>query len=112
MKNVVEKTFQIQFRVTPRDYEIIKAKAKKAGLSISEYGRRTLTGMKITEAPPENFTDFILEIKRTSSNLSQLIRKLDMTGSVHNLELERCTTDIRKTMNALYQAYRPGKGDG
>ena len=111
MKNIVEKPFQIHYRVTKHEYEIVKAKAKKAGLSISEYCRRATTGKDVFEAPPPAFSDFILEIKRIGSNLSQLIRKLDTTGSIHTLELERCTTDIQKTMNALYQSYLPKKGN-
>ena len=110
-KTIEEKTVQIHFRLTQKEYDSIKRNSQKAGLSISEYARRSLAGEKIVSAPPAEFGELIREIKRVGSNLNQLVRKLNALGIVHDLELKRCVTDISKTIDMLYQTFRPGKGE-
>ena len=106
-----KKPVQIHFRLSQKEYDSIKHNSLKAGLTISEYARRALVGEKIVSAPPADFSELIREIKRVGSNLNQLVRKLNALGIVHDLELKRCVTDISKTIDMLYQTFRPGKGE-
>ena len=96
-------------RVTPGEYEIVKEKTAKSGLNISEYARRILMGETIVEAPPVDMNILIREIKRVGSNLNQVLKKLNVLGIAHPLELERCAEDIREVLNLIYDTYRPKK---
>ena len=62
-------------------------------------------------APPGELNYLIRELKRIGSNLNQLLKKLNVLGIAHPLELERCTNDIREVLNVIYETYRPKKGD-
>lgn len=108
-KNNIKKTAKINLRVTPEEYELIKKKAKKAGLSTSELIRRLLDDETIVEAPSVDFYEMIREIKRVGSNLNQVLHKLNAAGIAHPLELKRCANRILEVMNMLYETYRPGK---
>ena len=99
-------------RVTPEELDEIKKNQDKAGLRLSEYARRLITGEKVVAAPPVELNYLIREIKRVGSNLNQLLRKLNVLGVVHSLELERSISDVREVLKLITQAYRPGKGDG
>lgn len=112
MTNESEKrTVQILIRVTPKEYKTIKSKAAKSGLNTSELIRQSVMDKTIVEAPPADFNELIREVKRVGSNLNQLLRKLNMMGIIHPLELERVIKNISDVTDILYQTYRPGKGD-
>lgn len=99
----------ILFRVSPKEYEAINENKEKAGLRLSEYARRMLMGDTIVEAPPADMNILIREIKRVGSNLNQVLKKLNVLGIAHPLELERCAEDIREVLNLIYDTYRPKK---
>ncbi len=107
----VERPIQIHFRVTPKEHEIIKKKVKLSGLSMSEFARMSLMDKKIVSAPPADFPFLIREIKRVGNNLNQVLRKLNILGIAHSLDLEQCQTEIVEIEKLLYRTFRPGKGD-
>ena len=104
------RTVSILFRVTPNECKDIRAKAKKSGLSMSEFIRRSLNGQKITTAPPVDFYTLLWQIKRIGSNLDQLLRKLNTYGIAYSIELEKCEDDIKDMKRLLIETYQPGKG--
>lgn len=101
------KKYQIHFRVEQKEYESIRKNAARAGLTISQYARKAMAGDIIVEAPPADLNYLLCETKRAGSNLHQVLRKLNILGIAHPLELERCADDIRNAMNAIYQTYCP-----
>ena len=106
------RSHMILFRVSPKEYEAINENKEKAGLRLSEYARRMLMGDTIVEAPPADMNILIREIKRVGSNLNQVLKKLNVLGIAHPLELERCAEDIRDVLNLIYDTYHPKeKGD-
>ena len=101
---------RVYIRVSPEELEAIKKNQDKAGLRLSEYARRLLMGEVVVAAPPADLNYLIRELKRIGSNLNQLLKKLNVLGVAHPLELERCAGDIREVLNLIYETYRPGKG--
>ena len=106
-KRFPAKKYQIHFRVDQKEYESIKKNAARAGLTISQFARKAMAGDIIVEAPPADLNYLLREMKRAGSNLHQVLRKLNILGIAHSLELERCAADIRDTMNLIYQTYWP-----
>ena len=105
-----KKSLRIYIRVTSDEYEKKRKRADVSGLNVSEFSRRILVGEKIAAAPDADFPNLIREVKRVGSNLNQLLRKLNILGIAHSLELERCEVQIRNTIDMLYRTFRPGKG--
>ena len=106
-----DRSVQVHFRVTQKEFEEINENKEKTGLRLSEYARRMLMGETIVEAPPADLNILIREIKRVGSNLNQLIKKLNVLGVAHPLELDRCAQDLHEVINLIYETYHPGKGD-
>lgn len=106
-----DRMVQVHFRVTQTELDAIKKNQDKAGLRLSEYARRLLMGEIVVAAPPADLNYLIRELKRIGSNLNQLLKKLNVLGIAHPLELERCINDIREILNVIYETYRPKKGD-
>ena len=106
-----KRTVRIYIRVTPKEFKTIMNKSSESGLTASEFIRRSVMGKTIHAAPPAEFNDLIREIKRVGSNLNQMLRKLNMAGIAHPLELERVSKNLTDIVDILYQTYRPGKGD-
>ena len=69
-----ERPIQIHFRVSKSEYDAIKNKVEKSGLSMSEFARKTFLDKKIVSAPPADFPALIREIKRVGGNLNQLCK--------------------------------------
>ena len=105
------RTILFRIRLTPKEYETLKKNSEESGLTMSEYGRRSLIGEKIVAAPPVDFYVLIREIKRVGSNLNQILRKIKILGVAHSLELDRCAKQLHEVLDLIYQTYRPGKGD-
>ena len=109
--NNSEHLHQIHFRVTPKEYEMIRTNQTKTGLRMSEYARKLLMGNVVVTAPPADLNILIREIKRVGSNLNQLLRKLNSLGIAHSYELDNCASDIQEVLKLIYQTYRPEKGE-
>ena len=107
-----DRIVQVHFRVTHNEFESIKKNSEESGLTLSEYCRRALTGERIVAAPPADFYVLIREIKRVGSNINQILRKINILGTAHSLELERCATQLHEVLDLIYQTYRPRKGEG
>ena len=73
----------VSFRLTPDERAAVEARAKKAGLSRSDYLRRMALKGHITVAPPARL-DFklVAELNRIGVNLNQLTRAANATGQV------------------------------
>ncbi len=104
-----DRTIQIHFRVSQTEYDAIKEKVEMSGLSMSNFARKTLLEKTIVSAPPADYFVLIKEVKRVGSNLYHFLRKLDVLGIAHTLELERLEYELVDVVKMLYRTFRPGK---
>jgi len=70
----------LKFRVCPDDEDRIKIRAKKAGLSLSEYMRRMSCSGKIVVKESQADIGLIRELNKIGVNLNQMVRKFNATG--------------------------------
>lgn len=110
--NKRKRPLRVYIYVTNKELEEIKLKAKAAGINVCEFGRRALFGAPVMEAPSVGYIELIREVKRVGSNLNQLVHKLNMTGYVHQDELENCIKEIEEVKDMLYRVYIPDEGGG
>lgn len=108
---MTERPIQLHFRLSEKEYKAIMKKVEESGLSISEFSRRTLLGQTIVAAPPADYYLLLREVKRIGGNLNQLVRKLNVLGIAHSLELERFQNEMSDVVKMLYRTFRPGKQD-
>ena len=106
-----DRTIQIHFRVSQTEYDAIKEKVEMSGLNMSNFARKSLLGQTIVSAPPADYFVLIREVKRVGSNLYHFLRKLDVLGIAHTLELERMEYELVDVVKMLYRTFRPGKED-
>ncbi len=89
-----ERTKQINFRVYPTEAEVIKRKARRCGLSISDYVRNCALERKIAELPKEVLGEAYRIIGTVRMQLS------DYGGT------EKYTGPLEKAQEILLDIYR------
>ncbi len=94
----MEKETQILLRISPEDKIEIQKRAKEAGLSVSEYGRKMMLHGSIIKVD--------LEDKRTltglANNLNQLTRHAHLTQVVG----QETPEILKKLIDEIRNAYR------
>ena len=68
--------------------KVIPKKAKKAGLPRERFCRRVLNDTIVQEAPPAEFSELIRQVKRTGSNIDQLLKMARANGFLQLTELQ------------------------
>lgn len=84
-----ERKVQLKFRVTEKEKLRIENKAKKCGLSVSEYVRKRALGYTPKALLPENFYEF-------TENLGALYEAL---GRLNSTELQK---EVLKLLDEIY----------
>lgn len=85
-----ERKVQLKFRVTEKEKVRIQNKAKKCGLSVSEYVRKRALGYAPKALLPENFYEF-------TEKLGALYEAL---GRMHSTELQKAVLDLIDDVSA------------
>ena len=81
MKN--DRTEDMHFRATPEEKEMIRKKAEKAGLSMSDYLRRQALSKKVTVISPEIFKEYrelCSQFGWYGNNINQIAKHLNGGG--------------------------------
>ena len=109
------KSVQILIRVTPSEYQAIRMKAAKSGMTVSAFIRHCTQEETIMEAPPIEFNKLIAEMKRVGTNLNQLILQLRIQNMYEDPKVcqPEAFTQVRDELfNAIklvYSAFIPTK---
>ncbi len=88
--NKRNKTQKIEFRCTLFEKKLLKTKAKKAGLSLSEFCRRSALDVKIIERLSEEQISFyktLITYHNNFKSISNLFKKRDLNFSKEVKEL-------------------------
>lgn len=83
------------------DLAIIKANAKAAGLSVSEYMRRACIGVKIEPRLSQSDLETIEHLRRIGVNLNQQTRALHARGRHVPKQLEHTLEKIETVLEGL-----------
>ena len=92
---------QLNFRVSEKELEVIEQKMERLGILNREaYLRKmALDGYAVRLDLPE-LKELLSLLRRHSSNLNQLVRRVNTTGRVYEADLE----DIIKRQSELWEA--------
>ena len=111
------KSVQILIRVTPSEYQAIRMKAAKSGMTVSAFIRHCTQEETIMEAPPIEFNKLIAEMKRVGTNLNQLLYQLQIQNMCKSEESIICRheefiqvrDEIFDAIKLVYSAFIPKK---
>ena len=79
---------RIFVRLSDEEYDLIKSRIQKTGLSKEAYLRSLLLGSIPREKPDERFYAMIKDIAGIANNVNQLARKANAFGSIHSRMLQ------------------------
>ena len=96
----------VVIRFTEDEWRSLNDKVKKAKLPREKFCRAILLGAKVNAPPDADYVSLIFEVRRVGSNLNQLVRKLNIAGIVHSLELERNVHAVHDVCDLLYETFR------
>ena len=73
------KTAEVHFRVTPRERDLLRKKAKRAHMSVSDYVRKMLIhgDCNVTVISTDALDAIDLELTRRGTNLNQMVKFLN-----------------------------------
>ena len=83
------RTCRMELRMTKDEYDVLKEKAGRAGLSLSAFVRKAVAGKEIAESPPTDVPMLIREVRRVGFNINQILRAINGKGFLDEPELRR-----------------------
>lgn len=83
-----ERTIKQQIWLNQQEKNLLKEKAKKVGLTESEFLRSCIKGYKIKEQPTEEIKDFQRDITGIANNINQIARIANSSRYISNKDLD------------------------
>ncbi len=82
-----ERTIKQQIWLNQQEKNLLKEKAKKVGLTESDFLRSCIKGYKIKEQPSEEIKNFQRDIKGIANNINQIARIANSSRYISNNDL-------------------------
>ena len=73
--------------------------------------RALILGKRLVEAPPVDYKQFIIELRRVGTNLNQLTAKANSIGYIDADECKSVLTEVRKLEVDIARYFKPGKDE-
>ena len=74
MKFMRKRNLKINIFLSPEENKIFEDKAKKSGLSKSEFFRKIILDYQLKEQPDERFYEILSQLRGMATNLNQMAR--------------------------------------
>ncbi len=105
---------QNDFHIYLDDYELNKLDelCDKTNLDRSKIIRFLLLRVKLIEAPPVDYKQFIIELRRVGTNLNQLTAKANTVSFIDGNECKSVLDEVRKLEREIAKQFRIGKREG
>lgn len=87
------------------DMDRLKAKAQKAGMSLSAFIRHTVNGKEIAEAPHVDVLLLFREVRHVGIVMEQLLKRLDGGKPYEAEELRKALEENRTVEKRISEAY-------
>ena len=99
---MVHRTKKMTFRLTSEEYETIKNKVQKAGISQQKFLLKTALEKEIICI--QEFHALMLQIKRIGTNINQIARHTNETGIIAESEIEEVKEELKAVWELLKQS--------
>ena len=71
--------------------------------------RALILGKRLVEAPPVDYKQFIVELRRVGTNLNQLTAKANSIGYIDDDECKSVLTEVRRLESDIAKYFKSGK---
>lgn len=95
---MIHRTKKMTFRLTAEEYETIKTKVQKAGISQQQFLLKTALEKEIICI--KEFQTLILQIKKIGTNINQIARHSNETGVTTIQEIQ----EVKEGLNQIWQS--------
>lgn len=99
---MVHRTKKITFRLTAEEYESIKAKVNKAGISQQQFLLKTALEKEIISI--KEFQTLMFQLKKIGANINQIAKHSNQTGAVAKSETEEVKEELNQIWRLLNQS--------
>ena len=92
-------------RLTEQESAILTSKAKRCKLTRSEFPRRVMLDVPISEKPPADVPALIDEVRYVGNAINQLLLLANATGTIDTSQLRRALDaqiELYNKINAVY----------
>lgn len=106
-----KRTRDIDFHVylSKDENEILESLCKRLRVNRSVLIRALILGKRLIEAPPVDYKQFIIELRRVGTNLNQLTAKANSIGYIDVDECKNVLNEVRKLESDIANYFKPGK---
>lgn len=94
----VTRNQRVGIRLTEQESAILTSKAKRCDLTRSEFLRRAMLDVPISEKPPADVPTLIDEVRRVGNAINQLLLLANATGMID-------TSQLRRALDAQIEMY-------
>lgn len=94
----VTRNQRVGIRLTEQESAILTSKAKRCDLTRSEFLRRAMLDVPISEKPPADVPTLIDEVRRVGNAINQLLLLANAKGMID-------TTQLRRALDAQIELY-------
>lgn len=98
---------RIHLYLTDDEFEKLEYKVAKSGFSREVFLRHMINEVQIKEAPPIDYYEMIIQLRRVGSNINQLLKLANAKGLIISDELRKALEENRKIEKALWNAVTP-----
>ena len=106
MKNMRKRNLKVNVFLNPEEKKIFDEKAKKSGLSKSEFFRKVIMDYQLKEQPDEKFYEILFQLRGMANNLNQMARVYNRNeGYVNDYKIVPLFNQVRDLVLSLQEVY-------
>ena len=105
MKEQERKPYRITIRLSMDEYGTIKERAKKVGIPLSKYMRKTSLNTELHEKPSDDFLKVLWKIDRIGININQITAKVNTYDYLEEKELKKEIEELRNLTKEIRNKY-------
>ena len=108
-----KRTRDIDFHVylSKEENQILENLCSRLRVNRSVLIRALILGKRLVEAPPVDYKQFIVELRRVGTNLNQLTAKANSIGYINSDECRAVLDEVRKLEADIAKYFKPGKDE-
>ena len=91
--------------------QILENLCSKLRVNRSVLIRALILGKRLVEAPPVDYKQFIIELRRVGTNLNQLTAKANSIGYINSDECRAVLNEVRKLEADIAKYFKAGKDE-
>ena len=108
-----KRTRDIDFHVylSKEENQILENLCRRLRVNRSVLIRALILGKRLVEAPPVDYKQFIIELRRVGTNLNQLTAKANSIGFIDSDECRAVLNDVRSLEADIARYFKAGKDE-